>query len=80
MNHIFNKLATYTLKVHASSCFHTTTSALAWTKSTFPKRFLEYNKKIFPPQEIGEEPRPAVNTIYYILFALSVIESIHYLS
>lgn len=63
MNHILKKLATFTLKDHASSSFHTTIPALAWTKSTTPKRFLDYNKKIYPPQEITEEPRPAVNII-----------------
>ncbi|KAI8440176.1 hypothetical protein MSG28_001566 [Choristoneura fumiferana] len=39
--------------------FHTSTPALAWTKSTLPKKFLEHNNKVFPPQELGEEPRPA---------------------
>lgn len=72
MNHIFKNLTTFTLKVHASSSFHTTTPALAWTKSTLPKRFLEYNKKTFPPQGIGEEPRPAVNTICYIFFTHTI--------
>ncbi|XP_041972875.1 39S ribosomal protein L22, mitochondrial [Aricia agestis] len=42
-----------------SSGFHTTSTSEAWSKSTVPKRFLEYNKKIYPPQEIGEERRPA---------------------
>lgn len=63
MDQIFKKLASLALKVHISSSFHTTTPALAWAKTTLPKRFLEYNRKIYPPQEIGEEPRPAVSTI-----------------
>lgn len=68
MNYILNKLATFSLKIRASSSFHTTTPAVAWTKSTLPKRFLEHNRQIYPPQEIGEEPRPAVNIIFLLFF------------
>lgn len=42
---------------------HTTGSHLAWAKSTLPKTFINNNKKIYPPQEIGEDPRPAVSKI-----------------
>ena len=42
---------------------HTTGPQLAWAKSTLPKTFISNNKKIYPPQEIGEEPRPAVRII-----------------
>lgn len=71
MNSIMKKLATFTLKIHASSSFHTTIPALAWTKSTLPKRFLEFNAKIYPPQEISEQPRPAVNIINIVVVPLS---------
>lgn len=40
---------------------HTSAPIAAWVKAKTPKRFLEYNKKVFPPQAIGEEPRPAVS-------------------
>lgn len=62
MDKLFKRLATLTLRLHSINSFHTTTPALAWTKSTLPNRFLKYNTKIYPPQEIGEEPRPAVST------------------
>ncbi|XP_046978572.1 39S ribosomal protein L22, mitochondrial [Vanessa cardui] len=41
------------------SNLHTTGPQQAWAKSDLPKTFLTFNKKIYPPQEIGEEPRPA---------------------
>lgn len=35
----------------------------AWNRNDEidPKKWLEYNKQIFPPQKPGEEPRPAVS-------------------
>ncbi|KAI5641996.1 ribosomal protein l22p/L17e domain-containing protein [Phthorimaea operculella] len=47
------------IKSNHTSNFHTAAPTLAWSKATTPKRFLVHNKKIYPPQEIGEEPRPA---------------------
>ncbi|XP_050342146.1 39S ribosomal protein L22, mitochondrial [Nymphalis io] len=41
------------------SNLHTTGPQQAWAKSDLPKSFLTFNKKIYPPQQIGEEPRPA---------------------
>ncbi|XP_026765367.1 39S ribosomal protein L22, mitochondrial [Galleria mellonella] len=55
----FTNICAIILKQNNINKFHTSTSSLAWTKSNVPKRFLEYNKKIYPPQENGEEPRPA---------------------
>ncbi|ENN80657.1 39S ribosomal protein L22, mitochondrial [Dendroctonus ponderosae] len=42
--------------------FHNTPSVAAWEPNkteSGPTRWLENNKKIYPPQEPGEEPRPA---------------------
>lgn len=39
-----------------------------------PKHFLTYNKKVYPPQEPDETPRPAVS-IGTVIFAL--IRNIH---
>ncbi|CAG4940587.1 unnamed protein product [Colias eurytheme] len=38
---------------------HTTVPTAAWTKSDIPQNFIRYNKKIYPPQDPNEEPRPA---------------------
>lgn len=44
-----------------ASFIHTTPPAEAgYTPNTGPRRFIENNKKTFPIQEDGEEPRPAV--------------------
>lgn len=44
-----------------TSSFHTTSSTAKWnTQNTGPRKFLTYNKTIFPPQQQDEEPRPAV--------------------
>lgn len=43
---------------------HTSISTQAWKPSDEePKKFLEYNKKIYPPQSPDEEPRPAVSCL-----------------
>lgn len=39
------------------------TSAVLSRDDNAPHKFLAYNKKMYPPQEPGEEPRPAV--IYF---------------
>lgn len=49
------------LGLRSQRAFHSCSSNLAWSKPTTPTSFLEYNKKVYPPQEIGEEPRPAVS-------------------
>lgn len=54
------------LRIHASHTlnvnnFHTSSLCLAWTKSEIPRQFLNHNKKIYPPQNIDEEPRNAVS-------------------
>lgn len=43
--------------------FHNTPSLGAWkaSRESGPTHFLEYNKKVYPPQQPGEEPRPAVS-------------------
>ncbi|KAK9710708.1 Ribosomal protein L22p/L17e [Popillia japonica] len=40
-------------KLHTSSAL----SAIATTQN--PRGWLKYNKKVYPPQKLGEEPRPA---------------------
>ncbi|XP_028178805.1 39S ribosomal protein L22, mitochondrial [Ostrinia furnacalis] len=56
---VFRNICLTTTKNVNVNMFHTAPASLAWSKSVLPKRFLEYNKKVFPPQEIGEEKRPA---------------------
>lgn len=59
---------------------HTTGPELAWAKQNLPKTFISNNKKIYPPQEIGEEPRPAVSIkIWSLCYTDSLIYS-QYLS
>ncbi|CAO1347818.1 unnamed protein product [Diamesa tonsa] len=43
------------------SLFHTTAALdKSWnTRNTGARKFLEHNKTVFPPQAVGEEPRPA---------------------
>lgn len=56
----FNKI--YITAPILTSSFHTTSSTAKWnTQNIGPKKFLTYNKTIFPPQQPDEEPRPAVN-------------------
>lgn len=62
MNQILKNICAPVIKLQINS-FHTSALALAWTKSTLPNKFLENNNKVFPPQELGEEPRPAVSII-----------------
>ncbi|CAG9791934.1 unnamed protein product [Diatraea saccharalis] len=38
---------------------HTCAPILAWSKPVLPMKFINYNKKVYPPQINGEEPRPA---------------------
>ncbi|CAG9563638.1 unnamed protein product [Danaus chrysippus] len=59
MTNIFRNLLSIGHSCNLKSNLHTSPLHFAWTKSNLPKRFLEYNKKIYPPQEIDEEPRPA---------------------
>lgn len=47
--------------LRSQRAFHSCTPNFAWAKPTTPRSFLEHNKKVFPPQQIGEEPRPAVS-------------------
>ncbi|XP_013185645.2 large ribosomal subunit protein uL22m [Amyelois transitella] len=56
---VFSSFCSLGWKFGLSKCFHTSASTMAWSKSKLPKSFIEHNKKIYPPQEIGEEPRPA---------------------
>ncbi|KAL0839515.1 hypothetical protein ABMA28_016219 [Loxostege sticticalis] len=59
MINVFRDLCSTACKNVNINMFHTTPVSLAWSKSVLPKRFLEYNKKVFPPQALGEETRPA---------------------
>ncbi|KAF4532988.1 hypothetical protein B566_EDAN000677 [Ephemera danica] len=43
----------------SASSIHTGLVMSAWAKPTGPKSWLNYNKKIFPPQDPSEERRPA---------------------
>lgn len=49
-------------KLHTSSAL----SAIATTQN--PRGWLKYNKKVYPPQKLGEEPRPAVSSICLSLY------------
>lgn len=65
MNQLFKRLCAAGLnsnQVHVNS-LHTGITALAWSKSELPKRFLLHNKKVYPPQSPEEEPRPAVSYV-----------------
>lgn len=42
-----------------------------WNKhNTGPKKFLQYNKQIFPPQSLDEEPRKAVSLFCIVSFVI----------
>lgn len=48
-----------------SKKFHNSSVLKAWKNDDQePKGFLEYNKKIYPPQSPDEPPRPAVSVLY----------------
>lgn len=77
MNKLLKDICSTALKYNNTHAFHTSSPVLAWSKSEIPKNFLRYNKKVFPPQEIGEEPRPAVsvyynNFIFYCVFNILI--------
>ncbi|KAJ8726956.1 hypothetical protein PYW08_015353 [Mythimna loreyi] len=60
MNQLFKNLCLTNIKTNQLKNIHTSSSALAWSKTeNIPKRFLLHNKKIYPPQSTDEEPRPA---------------------
>lgn len=49
------------------SALHTSSiNAMAYEKPMGPQRWPSYNKRIFPPQSSGEEPRPAVRSLLII--------------
>lgn len=50
--------------IHKSLIHLSSTSFLIHEKRTGPRKWENYNKKIFPPQTENEEPRPAV---YFVL-------------
>ncbi|KOB64377.1 Ribosomal protein L22, partial [Operophtera brumata] len=56
MNSLFRVITNGLKQQHS---LHTCSANLAWSKPNQPKSFLEYNRKVYPPQEIDEEPRPA---------------------
>lgn len=62
---IFGKIIPHVspaISVFAAKSFHLTSSVNAWNaRKGDPKKFLEYNKVIYPPQAPGEERRPAVS-------------------
>lgn len=68
MNKLFKTLCGPSLKTNNILSFHTSSPVSAWLNNKVPKKFLEYNNKIYPPQAIGEEPRPAVS--YHVMFYL----------
>lgn len=43
------------------SFVHLDTTLLGYEKSVGPKKWITYNNKIYPPQTLNEEPRPAVS-------------------
>lgn len=53
------------LTTHLDCSFHTSeTMNKQWNGHNYgPRKWLEYNKTIFPPQKENEEPRPAVSIV-----------------
>ncbi|CAH0717221.1 unnamed protein product, partial [Brenthis ino] len=58
MNLLFKNLFQSSASIIRNN-LHTTGPELAWAKQNLPKTFISNNKKIYPPQGIEEEPRPA---------------------
>lgn len=44
--------------------FHLTGVVAAWQSTNQPRKWLKYNKVIYPPQLPDEERRPAVSNTY----------------
>lgn len=65
MNFLFKKICHVAVTNHFTNSInnniHSSAIVEAWSKSTVPTKFIGYNKKVYPPQENGEEPRPAVS-------------------
>ncbi|CAK1551746.1 unnamed protein product [Leptosia nina] len=59
MNQLLKNIAFKNVCAIAVNNLHTTVPVSAWTKSEIPQSFIRNNKKIYPPQEPFEEPRPA---------------------
>lgn len=74
MNRLFVTLCKANLCFNPlKSNLHTNGPQLAWAKSDLPKTFVNFNKKVYPPQEIGEEPRPAVSIRFICSRAVNVL-------
>ncbi|KPI91260.1 39S ribosomal protein L22, mitochondrial [Papilio xuthus] len=59
MNKILKRLFGVGLTPNHVHGIHTSAPIAAWVQAKTPQSFLKHNRKIFPPQAIGEEPRPA---------------------
>ncbi|XP_023949327.1 39S ribosomal protein L22, mitochondrial [Bicyclus anynana] len=59
MNRFLSNLFARRFQCNTKNNLHTSGQDFAWTKSILPKSFIQNNQKIYPPQEIGENPRPA---------------------
>lgn len=46
-------------KLLLKSSIHTTSACSTWEKPSGPRRFLAYNKIVYPPTPMGEKERPA---------------------
>lgn len=58
----FNNLTNYcSIYLVTKANFSTSSSNSFGIKDMEPKKWLQYNEKIYPPQEAGEERRPAVS-------------------
>lgn len=59
MNQLLKNLIITGLKTNQITNIHTSSAVSAWSKSNLPKNFIRYNKVVYPPQAINDEPRPA---------------------
>ncbi|XP_072941478.1 large ribosomal subunit protein uL22m [Epargyreus clarus] len=59
MNSLFRKLCLSGGNKNHLAYIHTTAAPLAWSKANVPHKFIDNNKIVYPPQEIGAEKRPA---------------------
>lgn len=59
-------------KIH-KSYVHLDSTLLGYEKNDGPRKFLTYNNKIYPPQTLNEEPRPAVSDSVTVEFDYLII-------
>ena len=80
VNGLKNLLIKESQQVKQLAClFHTTNGLNKYnTHNKGPKKFLKYNKTVFPPQQPDEEPRKAVSKMVKVIKNTKFLSIVHF--